>query len=344
MPENITIVGGGLAGLTLGIGLRRQGVPVTVWEAGAYPRHRVCGEFISGNGQNSLARLGLLDGLHTARVCSARSVAFFTGATMVVQHPLPETALCISRFELDQWLARQFQRLGGELRQGARWCDKFGEGIVRASGRRAEPVTDGWRLFGLTVHARSVSLVADLEMHFVPSGYVGLCKLASGEANVCGLFRSKATVPDLAQRWRDWLSGPAASLLHSRLAAAQFNEDSFCSVAGLCLRPQCAIRRNECCIGDALTMIPPVTGNGMSMAFETAELAIDPLAKFSRGDLPWARATQEIASRCDERFAARLRWAAWLQRALFQPPARSVLMFLAARSEWFWRGIFERTR
>ena len=60
MPEQITIVGGGLAGLTLGIGLLQRGVPVTVWEAGRYPRHRVCGEFISGRGSASLARLGLL--------------------------------------------------------------------------------------------------------------------------------------------------------------------------------------------------------------------------------------------------------------------------------------------
>jgi 2-polyprenyl-6-methoxyphenol hydroxylase-like FAD-dependent oxidoreductase len=47
----ITIVGGGLAGLTLGIGLRRRGVPAALWEAGHYPRHRVCGEFICGRGQ-----------------------------------------------------------------------------------------------------------------------------------------------------------------------------------------------------------------------------------------------------------------------------------------------------
>ena len=63
----ITIVGGGLAGLTLGIGLRRRGVPVTVWEAGHYPRHRVCGEFISGRGQETLSRLGLREVIRTRR-------------------------------------------------------------------------------------------------------------------------------------------------------------------------------------------------------------------------------------------------------------------------------------
>ena len=344
MSETVTIVGGGLAGLTLGIGLRQRGVSVTVWEAGRYPRHRVCGEFISGGGQNSLARLGLLEGLQKAGVGSAGSAAFFAGKTMVAARPLPEAALCVSRFVLDEWLAREFQRLGGELRLGGRWLGEFGTGIVRATGRRAEPMTDGWRLFGLKVHARGVALAADLEMHFVPSGYVGLCRLPGGEVNICGLFRSKSVVPDLAQRWRDWLGGPAASVLRSRLAEARFDENSFCSVAGLCLRPQRATQRNECCVGDALTMIPPVTGNGMSMAFESAELAIEPLAEFSYGQLTWDGARHEIATRCDKRFTPRLRWAAWVQRALFQPAARAALMFLAARSEWFSRGIFGRTR
>ncbi len=344
MSELVTIVGGGLAGLTLGIGLRQRGVPVTVWEAGRYPRHRVCGEFISGSGQGSLARLGLLGGLQKAGACSAGTAAFFAGQAMIAARPLPEAAWCVSRFVLDEWLAREFQRLGGDLRSGARWTGEFGTGIVRASGRRAEPVANGWRLFGLKVHARGVKLTADLEMHFVSSGYVGLCRLAGGEVNICGLFRSPAAVPGLAQHWRDWLGGPAESVLHARLADAQFDEDSFCSVAGLGLHPQRANQRNDCCVGDALTMIPPVTGNGMSMAFESAELAIEPLAKFSRGDLSWSRAQQELAWRCDRKFTSRLRWAACLQRALFQPPARSALLFLAAHSEWFWRGLFGRTR
>jgi len=344
MSESITIVGGGLAGLSLGIGLRQRGVPVVVWEAGNYPRHRVCGEFISGGGQDSLARLGLLDGLANAGVCSAVDAAFFTDNSLVVARSLPRPALCVSRFVLDQWLASEFQRLGGDLRLGARWTGEFGPGMVHAGGRRPQPMVDGWRLFGLKVHARGIEMDADLEMHFVPAGYVGLCKLAGGEVNICGLFRSKSTVPDLAKHWRNWLGGPTDSVLRSRLANAQINEDSFCSVAGLCLRPRRGMDQNECSIGDSRTMIPPVTGNGMSMAFESAELAMEPLAAFHRGGLTWTRAQQDISRRCDLRFNTRLRWAAWLQRALFNPGARSALLFLAARSKPLWRGIFERTR
>ena len=66
-------------------------------------------------------------------------------------------------------------------------------------------------------------------------------------------------------------------------------------------------------------MIPPVTGNGMSMAFEAAELAIDPLADYSRGVLTWSDAQQAIARACDERFAQRLTWARWLQKLMFIP-------------------------
>jgi len=344
MPEPITIVGGGLAGLTLGIGLRQRGVPVTVWEAGRYPRHRVCGEFISGRGQASLARLGLNDSLREAGVACATSAAFFAGERMVAARPLPEAALCVSRYVLDEHLAREFQRRGGELRAGTRWTGDHGDGIVRAAGRRVEPVADGWRWFGLKVHARGVALAADLEMHFRPSAYVGLCRLPGGEVNVCGLFRSATAVPDLAQRWREWLRGPADSALYARLSGAKFDEDSFCSIAGLGLRPQRATEHREWCVGDALTMIPPMTGNGMSMAFESAEIALDPLVKFSRGELAWAQARQEFARACDKEFTSRLRCAAWLQRAIFLPSARPALLFLAARSARFWRGMFERTR
>ncbi|MFM8364632.1 MAG: hypothetical protein ACKOAS_05705, partial [Verrucomicrobiota bacterium] len=59
LKNRITIAGGGLAGLALGIGLRGRGVEVELHEALAYPRHRVCGEFISGVESSTLETLGI---------------------------------------------------------------------------------------------------------------------------------------------------------------------------------------------------------------------------------------------------------------------------------------------
>ncbi len=344
MPEIVTIVGGGLAGLTLGIGLRQRGVPVALWEAGRYPRHRVCGEFISGNGPAVLARLGLLNGLKNAGSGEATNVAFFNGSALAAKYQLPQVAWCVSRFVLDAWLAREFENRGGELRVGTRWKGEFIPGVVRAGGRRSQPMVAGWRFFGLKIHARGVALEADLEMHFVPAGYVGLCRLPGGEVNICGLFRAATTVPDLAKRWRDWLGGPPGTALHGRLAGAQTVENTFCSVAGLGPNSRFEAPRTECCVGDALAMIPPVAGNGMSMAFESAELAIEPLVNFSFGRVSWAQARHDIAQQCNQRFRSRLRWASWIQWALFHSPLRSSLFLLAPRAEWLWRGMFSFTR
>jgi menaquinone-9 beta-reductase len=341
----ITIVGGGLAGLTLGIGLRQKGIPVTILEAGRYPRHRVCGEFISGRGQNVLARLGLLEAFLQAGSIPARSGAFFLGKAGSPVRPLPAPALCLSRFTMDAMLARLFRQSGGELREDERWRKTDSTvGVVRASGRRVEPPNDGWRWFGLKVHARKVPLAADLEMHGAEDGYVGFCRLQDGEVNVCGLFRRRATRHDSALPWRELLQGQPGTPLRERMAVADIDESSFCAVAGLSLRPQHAIALNDLSIGDALTMIPPVTGNGMSMAFEAAEMAIGPLTEYSRGEMTWTQARQAIARACDDAFTQRLAWARWLQWMMFTHALRTAVGSLALNSDWLWRTMFARTR
>jgi len=246
---------------------------------------------------------------------------------------------------MDLLLAEHFRQSGGELCENQRWLESgFGEGIVRASGRRPQPRDNGWRCFGLKVHAREVALVADLEVHTLPDGYVGLCRLKDGEVNVCGLFRRPQATREAAQPWQDVLRGKPGTPLRTRLAAAAFDEQSFCSVAGLCLRPQRAAARPECCLGDALTMIPPVTGNGMSMAFEAAEIAIAPLTAYSRSEISWPSAKQAIARACDQAFAQRLFWARWLHWMMFAPVLQGRLGSLALQSNWLWGQFFAKTR
>lgn len=339
----ITIVGGGLAGLTLGIGLRQREIPVAVWEVGAYPRHRVCGEFISGNGPAVLRRLGLRKLFDKAGAIEADTATFISGLNRSPVRKLPDAALCLSRYSMDALLVEEFQKLGGNLLSGKRW-EKNGpeEGLVRASGREPHPVEKGWRWFGLKIHATNVDLTADLEMHVSANNYVGVNRINGGEVNVCGLFRARHG--STRESGFELLRGKPGSPLRHRLASARFDDSSFCSVAGLSLRPRRAAGKAHCCIGDAVTMIPPVTGNGMSMAFESAEIAIEPLRRYSRGEINWLEAQQHVAAACDSAFAERLKWARRLQWLMFSPLLRMSFGKILLRSDRLWNLMFAKTR
>ncbi len=323
--KTVMIIGGGLSGLCLGIGLRQRGVPVRVLEAGAYPRHKVCGEFLSGKGRDVLRSLGIESRFPEAR--EAVDVTFSLGANSTAPRTLPTSALCISRWKMDATLAEMFAGLGGELVVSQRASLEPGEGIIRATGRRPQAEEGGWRLFGLKAHALGVTLRAGLEMHFTPRGYVGLCAVEGGRVNVCGLFRSREAVPQLARDWREWLRGEPGSALYERLSQAEWDEASFSSVAALALVPKSAGISGEVSIGDAVTMIPPVTGNGMSMACESAAAAIDPMAAWASGACSWSDAQRTLSARLDAQFSRRLRVAALLQRTVVQPSARRALFW-----------------
>ncbi len=143
---------------------------------------------------------------------------------------------------------------------------------------------------------------------------------------------------------REMLRGRPGTPLFERLKDAEFDERSFCSVAGLSLRRQRAVDLDQCRIGDALTMIPPVTGNGMSMAFESAEIATEPLASYSRGESDWTEARAAVARGCDSAFGRRLRWARWLQWMMFAPILQTRAGSFALSSEWLWRMMYIKTR
>jgi hypothetical protein len=152
---------------------------------------------------------------------------------------------------------------------------------------------------------------------------------------VCGAWASSGIGVALAGLF---LRGPVGSVLDQRFEGAESVDESFCAGSGLNLRPARAESMPECCVGDALTMIPPVTANGMSMAFESAAWVVEPLAACSRGERTWEESRIAIARRCDAGFAR------WLQWMLLHRGSRGVLLALGDRCEWLWRAWFHQTR
>ena len=316
--KKLEIVGGGLAGLSLGIALRRNDVPVTIREASTYPRHRVCGEFINGVTEKTLLRLGIGhlfdDALRHERT------QWWMGNKRILEAKLSKPALGMSRWEMDERLRVEFVSLDGELFTNDRAERKAREGLVWTAGRRLEKESD-W--IGLKAHFEGVSLDGYLEMHLGEGGYVGLTPISQdgSRINVCGLFRGALGGKDPMM---SVLEKCGLSELVLRLGEGKMDRKSLTGISGFQLGQQ-RVESDLCVLGDAERMIPPFTGNGMSMAFEAAECALEPLLKYAKDELDWEMARSAIVKTLDERFRKRVGLAMGLHGFLTNPIGRKSL-------------------
>jgi 2-polyprenyl-6-methoxyphenol hydroxylase-like FAD-dependent oxidoreductase len=324
LKREIIITGGGLAGLALASALRSYEVPVTVQEAGTYPRHRVCGEFISGVTLETLDALGISgtfnDALHH------RSIAWFDQGRSIHRATLKHPALGISRHRLDQRLAAHFQAAGGTIHTGVRSRPEAAAGAVWAAGR--PPAQGPW--IGLKLHARGIPMVSDLEMHSGANGYAGLAGVEEGWTNVCGLFRLDRSLRGRpGELLATYLAAGGQHDLAEQIRSSEVRDGSACAVAGFRLGRQQPLP-GVLTLGDAASMIPPFTGNGMSMAFQSAEIAVAPLLAWSRGSLTWQQARNVVALAVQRRFRRRLMMAQSVHPLLFRSSGRACVRALAS--------------
>ena len=326
MNRPVEIIGGGLAGLSLGLALRRAHIPVTLIEAGTYPRHRVCGEFITGLSASTIDRLKLAPFLADARL--HREVTWFLREQPLRHQTLSEPAYALSRHALDQRLANAFTTAGGVLHTHTRAdLTAAPDGRVFATGRR--PARPEW--IGLKCHALDLLLVSELELHLGDNAYIGLCAVEDNRVNVSGLFRQRANLDHLARETAlvAYLRAAGLSALADRLASAVIDPASYSAIAGLGFSKP-STRTDRLVIGDTYAMIPPFTGHGMAMAFQSAEQALDPVLSWSRGDAPWTDTLRTVQQRLRTLFRLRLASANVLHPFLLTP-ARQRWLATASR-------------
>jgi flavin-dependent dehydrogenase len=264
-PASIEVIGGGPAGCAAALAALAQGSQVTLFEKSRFPRHKVCGEFLSPEVEPLLAALELGPAFQAAGPVRIVRVEMHVGRR--TKHiRLPQPAFSLSRAALDRLLLDEALRRGAELRTERRKPDpRAGRALIVAHGRQAAQKT-GERLFGFKAHFADPCPPTGegaVELYFSDRGYVGVSPVEGGAINVCGLapeeelrahgFRPEQLLParlrGLEPRF-DWLlTGPLVY------------RGSFRSRAGVYLA------------GDALGFVDPFTGSGILAALLTGRLA-----------------------------------------------------------------------
>lgn len=319
----VTLVGGGLAGLALGAALARAGAEVTLCEAGKLPRHRVCGEFLSGLRPGAIARLGLAPRLRDAAV--NRSTGWHAGGRLRYTAELPEPAYGLSRLALETRLMEDFAKAGGFLKENTR-VQEDGPGQVWTAGRRPDAASP-W--LGLKIHCRKLAVGQDLEIHLGRGGYAGTARIEGGRVNICGLFRVRAGLHAPRETMlTEYLKACGLGGLAERIAAGDPDAASATAVSGLDFS---RTWRDDArlSLGDHYAPIPPYTGHGMAMALENAAIALEPVLAYARGQTEWMEVVRSVRQTMTERQRARLRWARWLHPCLLNPAGKAALLALA---------------
>ena len=297
--KEITIVGGGLAGLALGIGLRNYNVPCLLYEKNKYPRHRVCGEFISGVSKDILKRLGLLETLSDS--CSVPRVKWFIKNRKIFEMDFDSKGMGISRHSLDRMLAELFVAKGGKIINKRYDSDQIKEGLVSAVGKS---LNNGGKWIGLSMHLKGTNIM-DLEMHSGIHGYVGLSPVEDEKINITGLFFKNPKVRGRGKNLLfEYLNSVGLTNLSHNLVNKEYVEGSFCAISGF--KFGSFKKDNEFSVGDSSRLIPPFVGNGMSMAIESADIAAEKLERYSRGKLNWDQAINHATKELNNIFSKRM--------------------------------------
>ena len=230
-PTSVLIAGGGPAGSSLAIRLVTRGFDVTLVEREKFPRHKLCGEFISPECLLHFVELGVREQMLASGGERITKTVFYDAAGRSIAVPCKwfatgGAALSLSRAEMDHKLLERAREVGVDVREEASVVG-FGEEngrvtdvrvrggdnsdqklsadiFVDATGRasvlarllekRSKGKTPKKRkgLVGFKTHLKNTNVEPGCcEIYSFHGGYGGLSPIENGSANLCFLVRSE---------------------------------------------------------------------------------------------------------------------------------------------------------
>jgi flavin-dependent dehydrogenase len=299
---DVVIIGGGLAGLTSAIHLSKFGLKVTLIEKNEYPKHKVCGEYVSNEVLPYYQWLGLE--ISVLKPSTISKVAFSTAKGKMISGDLLLGGFGISRFELDHYLFEKAIENGCQIIQDTvsdiQFIDdefhistannlEFKSKIVLgAFGKRSNIDLKLHRDFiqkktpWLAVKAHySGEFPNDLvELHNFNGGYCGVSKVENNRINICYLtdyetFKQYKNIEEFQSKVM--CKNPHLKAIFEN---CELLFEKPLTISQISFEEKATVENHILMIGDTAGLIHPLCGNGMAIAIHSAKIASELILDF----------------------------------------------------------------
>lgn len=366
MIYDLIVIGAGPAGCSTAIEVAGNGANVLLLERGRFPRHKVCGEFVSAESLHLLEQLLVPE--HRSLIGNAPLIAqariFSDGAEIPAE--INPAAASIARHDLDFALWQSALQAGVDARdqctvqsvervpqgfKASTTAEVFeGKALVNATGRwsfltsaatRERNVKNRW--VGLKAHFREHDAARSVDLYFFSGGYCGVQPVTSPTngsgsiINACAMVRADvatnlaqvfAAHPALQQRSSGW--EPAMPQV---------------STSPLIFHEPEPIQDGVFQVGDSATFVDPFIGDGISLALRSGKLAARCLQPFFQNERSLPQVSADYA-RLYRRQLAPVFHASSKLRNFMKLPAfvRRPVMSMLQRTPAITRSLVRMTR
>lgn len=366
MKVPILIIGGGLAGLTAAIHLSKLGHLVTIVEKNGYPKHKVCGEYISNEVVDYFSWLGLDPILAKSQSISQFRLEIDTSNFCEVRLPLG--GFGISRYLLDDLLYQKAKS------QNCSFIHETVSDIIFSNNKFKVVLSSGLEIetpIAIGSFGKRSTIDVNLKRNFIQKkshwmaikghfkgqfsndlvglypfngGYCGVSKVENNLINICYIVQTKVfkkykNIPDFEFHTLLKNEGLKAVLDNSK---AVFKTPL--TISQISFDDKKAVENHVLMIGDAAGLIHPLCGNGMAMAIHSAKIASE-LVHNALQEAIFSREKLEInyQDKWNETFKNRLKMGRNLSSLLLNPYLTKITMKMVARFPALFKYIIKKT-
>ena len=332
--SDVIIIGGGLAGLTSAIHLTKMGCKVIVIEKNSYPKHKVCGEYISNEVLPYFKWLEI--NIEDLKPTNISKLQFSSESGRTIETQLPLGGFGISRYTLDQALylkalSQNCEIIEDQVNEVHFKDDLFevhlasgkiitSKVVLGGFGKRSNIDVKMKRYFieqkspWLAVKSHYKGNFPDdvVGLHNFKGGYCGVSKVEDDLLNICYLtnfksFKKFKNIEEFQQK-------VVAQNPHLKniLENSEAIFEKPLTISQICFEKKENVEEHILMMGDTAGLIHPLCGNGMAMAIHSAKLASEESLNFLKGKISRQEMEQNYSQNWNINFKQRL----WYGRIL----------------------------